>query len=301
MITNGLSPAHTAKGRLQRELLKRLDVHERERTLPTSARFLYYELVQLGVVAKPKPLGAKGRRSDQNPIDALTHLREAELVPWDAIEDETRKLGEFQTAPSVAQYVTDRVAEASLDRWDGQPAPLILCESRSLAGVLYNLAATYCCPIASTNGQARGFLITKVAPTLQPGQRVLYLGDWDWCGRQIEEATRRTLIEHSDDWDDYLDDLDDDVDQDLWERVALTAEQVRVNDLPVISKPDRRYKPVRYYNAVETEALGQARIVAAVRARLDELLPESLDSVLERQKRQRAEVAEALRRLGRAR
>ncbi len=136
---------------------------------------------------------------------------------------------------------------------------------------------------------------------------MLYVGDFDWCGRQIEEHTRRTLVEHSDDWDDYLDDLDDhddvdpdddDVDPDLWERVALTAEQVRVNNPPVISKPDRRYKPVRYYNAVETEALGQARIVAAVRGRLDELLPESLETVLDRQGRQRAQVAEQLRQLG---
>lgn len=32
--------------------MKRLDVHERDGTLPTSARFLFYELVQLGVVSK---------------------------------------------------------------------------------------------------------------------------------------------------------------------------------------------------------------------------------------------------------
>ena len=60
---------------------------------------------------------------------------------------------------------------ASLDRWGGKPAPLILCESRSLAGVLHNLAATYACPIASTNGQTRGFLINEVAPSLLPRSR----------------------------------------------------------------------------------------------------------------------------------
>ena len=48
------------------------------------------------------------------------------------------------------------------------PAPLILCESRSLAGTLRDLAARYACPIASTNGQARGFLITEVAPRWTP-------------------------------------------------------------------------------------------------------------------------------------
>ena len=122
----GLSAAHTAKGRLQRELMTRLDVHERDGMLPTSGRFLFYELVQAGIVPKA---ATSVRRADQNTIDALTHLREAGLVPWDWIEDETRSLDGFATAPSVAEYVADAVRYASLDRWDGRPAPLILCES----------------------------------------------------------------------------------------------------------------------------------------------------------------------------
>ena len=100
----------------------------------------------------------------------------------------------------MADYVAESVAHASLDRWGGKPAPLIICESRSLAGVLHNLAATYACAITSTNGQCRGFLVSKVAPALRAGQRVLYLGDWDRGGHQIEAATKTTLTEHSPWW-----------------------------------------------------------------------------------------------------
>ena len=121
------------------------------------------------------------------------------------------------------------------------------------------------------------------------GQRVLYVGDFDRCGGQIEAASRRTLIEHSDDWAD-----DEDEAAELWERVALTAGQVEEFGLPVISKPDKRHKPVRYFNAVETEALGQGRIVDLVRTRLDELMPEPLADVLERQRVERVEVAGVL-------
>jgi hypothetical protein len=71
---DGLSAPDTKTGRLQRALLELLDVHEREGTLPTSGRFLFYELVQAGIV--PKAATGK-RRADQNTIDALTHLREA--------------------------------------------------------------------------------------------------------------------------------------------------------------------------------------------------------------------------------
>ena len=48
MSSTGLSPSHTSKGRLQRALLELLDAHEREGTLPTSGRSLFYELVQAG-------------------------------------------------------------------------------------------------------------------------------------------------------------------------------------------------------------------------------------------------------------
>ena len=51
----------------------------REGTLPTSGRFLYYELVQPGVVEKPRRK-EQGRRSDQDMAEALTHLRETGLI-----------------------------------------------------------------------------------------------------------------------------------------------------------------------------------------------------------------------------
>ncbi len=86
-----------------------------------------------------------------------------------------------------------------------------------------------------------------------------------------------------------------------WERLALTEDQVDQFDLRrlVMRKVDKRYKPPRPYDAVEAEALGQRRLVELVRARLDELMldmtGEPLEDVLERQDRQRAEVAEQLR------
>jgi hypothetical protein len=66
----------------------------------------------------------------------------------------------------------------------------------------------------------------------------------------------------------------------------------------LIRKLDKLYgNGGQYFDAVETEALGQARIVAAFRARLDELMPEPIDDVLERQALQRTQVAEQLRQL----
>jgi hypothetical protein len=71
-----------------RELLLALrEEHERDGALPTSVRFLFYELVQRGQI----PRKAKGR-IDRLVSEALMDLRESGQVAWDYIIDETRDL-----------------------------------------------------------------------------------------------------------------------------------------------------------------------------------------------------------------
>jgi hypothetical protein len=72
-----------------------------------------------------------------------------------------------------------------------------------------------------------------------------------------------------------------------WERLTLTREQVERYDLPTIIKRDRRYTDGRPHEAVETEALSQTLLVDILRRRLDELLPEPLAAVQEREERER--------------
>jgi hypothetical protein len=202
-------------------------------------------------------------------------------VPWSWIVDETRALDAWESAATVADYIAGQVRWARVDCWAGSPAPLILTESRSLAGVLRGLAAEYLVPIAATNGQVGGFLHTDIGPTLEPGQRVLYLGDLDHQGDQIEANTRAVLERYAP--------LD-------WTRLALLPEQVTRYAIPSTWKTDRRYRPPRPSEAWETEALNQSVIVQLVRDRLDELLPEPLADVQVRERAQRAQVAAMLRR-----
>jgi hypothetical protein len=112
---------------------------------------------------------------------------------------------------------------------------------------------------------------------------VLYLGDLDLSGGQIEANTRRVL--------------EREVGTLRWERLALTQQQVERYALPTIEKSDRRYSDGRPHEAVETEALSQTIIVDIVRSRLQELLPEPLARVQERAEHQRAKIERALRKL----
>jgi hypothetical protein len=267
-----LSKPNSIQGKIQRVLLKKL----RADTSKTNGRFLYYECVQEGVVPKH---GANGQRTDQIVSVALMHLRRVGLVPWSQITDGTRHVSDWHSAPTVADFVEESVDRARIDPWDGDP-PVIITESRALGGVLDDLAYEYLAPLAPTNGQVGGFLYTDVAPRLLPGSRVLYLGDFDYQGGQIEENTRRVL-ERLVGWE-----LD-------WRRIAITGEQIEKHDLPIISKPDKRFKPVQFH-AVETEALGKDVIIELVRTALDDLLPEPLVNIQVREQQEREAVRHAL-------
>jgi hypothetical protein len=268
---------------LRHELLRLYQTHVRAGMIPTSARFLFYELVALEIISKQasgvlRP-GAKGqRRLDQDMIEALTDLREKGQIPWNAIADETRSLDDFSGWATIASAVDAYLNVLELDPWKGD-APLILTESRSLAGVLRSLMREYRVMIAPTNGQTNGFLRNDVASKLIDGQRVLYLGDYDFSGGHIEANTRRILESYH---------------KLNWERLALTADQVGDYSLTVIQKYDARDK--RAQDSVETEALSQQVIVQIVRDRLSALLPESLEAVHVREEAERTHLRRMLRR-----
>ena len=263
-------------GALRELLIALLQEHERDGALPTSARFIFYELVQRAQLSKERT-GA--RRPDQNLHDALTDIREDGRIPWDWIVDETRSLEDYTGFQTVKQGMLARLPGINLDPWRGQ-VPMVLTESRSLAGVLRNVIGEYGCRIASTNGQVGGFLHTDIAPNLAPRDTVLYLGDYDLAGNQIEDNTLGVL-------ESEVGVLD-------WTRLALTEAQVTDYDLPVIIKRDRRYKDGRPHQAVETEALSQRVLIDILRAHLDALLPEPLGRVQERAERQRRRVVALL-------
>jgi hypothetical protein len=209
------------------------------------------------------------------------------------------------------------VDRARIDRWQSKPAPLIICESRSLAGVLRATSDDYCCHITSTNGQTRGSLITQVVPMMEVGQRILYFGDKDLSAGHIEENTRSVLIEFGGEAGAMLREtgirnLDARAllrnDDGLWERVCITERQVKqINaararrDLgdAAIMKPDNRFRDDngqkgKMFRAVETEILGQAFIVNALKAPLDELLPEPLADIKAREEKQRVDMRKVL-------
>ena len=280
-----LSRPDTCADRLQRAAYQLLLDHEASGEIPTNGRFIFYELYGHGVVFK-RPPGEPRRGTSDRPgpmelTEALTVLRKLGLIPWDWIVDETRTLHYWRSASSVADYLRDSLDLARINPWEGEP-PLLIVESRSLGGVLRSHMRRYLVPIAATNGQVGGFLHTDLVPLLAGAERpVIYLGDLDLQGEQIEDNTRSVIEEE----------LGRTVE---WERIAITMDQVEEHSLTALDKADHRYRPAKTYEAWECEALGQREIIDLVTAALDRLLPEPLTDVLEREEDQRAELEEML-------
>jgi hypothetical protein len=230
-----------------------------------------------------------GKRPDQPVINALTSLRESGEVAWSAIVDETRSLDDYTAYGSIQEGLLTELETVRLDPWV-RDYPLILTESRSLAGVLRTLVWEYRARVCATNGQCGGFLYNRLGPALkeqyedyQCTPRIAYLGDADFAGAHIENNTRKVL--------EKIVGVELD-----WTRLALTETQVNdPNDpdydpakpsLPVIQKLDKR--DGLYHDSVETEALSQAVIVEIAKKWLDEILPDPLESIEEEEEEKRA-------------
>jgi hypothetical protein len=295
-VAEQLSDPESKAGRLQRACLELLREHKRKGDIPTNGRFLFYELEQRGIIPKKydginPETGKKIVRTPLQDVSVATmHLRECGLIPWWWIEDESRQLHEWRYAATVIDYLIDTIPLARIDLWAGEPSPLLLFESRASAGVFRDHAYEYLTPITATGGQCGGFLVNEVVPLLTGNNRkVLYVGDCELRGPadQIEQNTKRYIEEHA----------GRSFGPDEWVKIALTEQQVNASarlKREKITNLDKRYKPAKEYEAVECEALGQGVLVRMIRRYLDGLLPEPLEVVRERERRQREDTRQLL-------
>jgi hypothetical protein len=294
-----LSKPASKRGQFQRHCLQLLREHQAEGTIPTNGRFIFYEGEQRGFWPKhyTGSTAEHPRQPSFDVSDALTWLREKDIIPWDWITDETREIADWNSGSSIADYLLDAVEYARLNPWGDKRPPLIICESRATKGVLEHICRDYLTPIASTNGQCGGFLHTDVVPYLQNddceynGREVGYIGDHEvgGPGDQIEANTQRVLQQCLTHYHPLR-----------WKRIALTQTQVdrrpHLAEL-VITKTDGRCKPPRVYQAVECEAVGQRELERLLRSFLNRRLPEPLDQVREREQRQREDMRRRLQEL----
>jgi hypothetical protein len=250
----------------------------------TNVRFIVYRLISGGVIEKARRDRTGGRRPDQDVSVVLSDLRWSGVVSFEEVKDRTRAILDYTGSRTFLEGAIDALRNVRVDPWD-EPAPLLIVESESLAGVLEESAYMYRVPLVPSRGQTSLSLVHEVSLFVRHGhRRVLYVGDFDRSGGEIEQSFRERV--------ERLSGIELD-----WRRVALTREQVTEHRLPVTDKWDGRHR--RHFAAVETEALDQTILIPLIENALAELLPQgALQRVALEEERQREQTIAALREIG---
>ncbi len=202
---------------------------------PCSVRNVYYRAVVAGIVPKTDT----GYNTVQRDV---VELRRSGMIPFPWIVDHSRLV----MKPSVFDSIEDALANTARhyrrDLWSFSDVRIeVWTESQSIASVVANVTDQWALPLMATKGYSSwSFTWSAAQMANHDGRRllVLYIGDHDPAGLEIEASLKRSLKDHLN------------VPFDL-RRVGVTWEQVQQYDLPGTT-PKKNYG---FPLAVEAEAL----------------------------------------------
>jgi len=230
-----MSDACTTKRRTNREMAAfrqaLFDIVERNH--PCSGRQVYY--VGIGSLWEKDRGGS--RRSYNDAIRNLGHMRESGMIPWGWITDATRYV-RIETMYASPQEALDRWSEAyRRDLWSQQPRRIeVWAESDSTSSLVESVTRPLGVGLYSCRGQAsKEFAHNAASVYMSLGKPVtiLYLGDWDPSGLAIPRSLEERLNRYS----------NDEIEIDF-QRFAITPANVHDDDLQSheVNTADRNYR-----------------------------------------------------------
>jgi hypothetical protein len=161
---------------------------------PTGIRFTYYRATVKGIVPKTDNGYVKVQR-------AVLAMRREGRIPWHWITDTNRWMRKPTSYGSVEEAIADIGASYRRAMWRDSPVAVeVWCESESVAGVLYPITAHYDVPLYPIKGQTSDSFAYGAARGYRDDPRrlvIIYVGDHDPAGYEIETNLHAKLIEHS--------------------------------------------------------------------------------------------------------
>ncbi|NJD65944.1 MAG: hypothetical protein FIB00_12000 [Chloroflexi bacterium] len=230
--------------------------------LPTGIRFTYYTAAARGLVEKRDTGYVKVQR-------AILEMRRSGRIPWPWIVDTNRWMRKPRTWGSVEELLEETARTYRRALWRNAPVLLeVWCESESVAGVLYPVTSKWDVPLYPIKGQTSDSFAYSAAQNYKGDPRrltILYVGDHDPAGYEIETNLHAKLMEHSGRRDI------------AFARLACTAEDVAT--LGLTGTPPKKHDYIDALTgervpwsgpAIEVEAIEPPRL----RARLDSAIAE---------------------------
>lgn len=221
-----------------------------------TVRQAYYQCASRGIV----PLTTPGYRSIQS---AISKGRKYGYVPWDKIEDRTRQPHTPIMFGGLEDYKEAILQAYRRDIWQNQPRRFeVWLEKNALFGVINPITQYYGITLQTITGYSSISAIHDGANRLKDGDTILYLGDHDATGIDIDRSLR----------DGFLEDHGKKINI---ERIGLIYEDIEKYNL--LSNPEKeedpRTKEYPYEKQAELDALPpdvlRDRIEAAIISHLD--------------------------------
>jgi hypothetical protein len=234
-------------------------------------RQVYYQLVARTIIENK--VTAYKRLSS-----VLVEARETGAVPWDAMEDRTRNilghasLSHIDEPDEVADRIVDFVKRSNginADRWLYQDWYVeVWLEKQALEGVFEDVTMSLEVVLMPGRGYSSATFLKEAAERMEEAEAddknlaVLYFGDYDPSGMDIERYVREKMEEHG-------------VTLDHFARIALTLDQIQEHNLPPVpakTSDSRRDAFVAVHGdmAVELDALNVKVLKALIKDAIDE-------------------------------
>ena len=230
---------------------------------PQSVRQVFYRCI-----ADDQPAAVPKTQNGYNQVQkALLALRRADEVPWDWVDDHTRRGEHVYTWRDGAEFVRAYARRFRADPWaDADARVQVWVESRGVAATVAEVCKRYAVSLYPCNGQPSDSFLWAEAKWMGDHEadcerpiEVLYVGDYDKAGFEIESAVEFKLSEmlaiH-----DFFPDVN-------LTRVAVTADQAQ--RLP--AHPGKGTK--RWAREVQAAAIPKSELQALLEAAVREHLP----------------------------
>jgi hypothetical protein len=244
-------------------------IEDRKDYWPLSVRQIHYALLNdppLKHASKPQSVYRNDKKSYDNAlVDITTRGRLTGVIPWAAIDDETRPMVEGWGYPSVEPFIKKELDEFLKGYYRNyqrsQPAHIeIIGEKNTIQTIVRRVASEFCIPYTIGRGYCSLSPRKKMADRFRWSGKdqltLLALSDFDPDGEEIAHSFARSLR------DDFL------IENIRPIKVALTKDQVEELELPPILKAkesssnydrfaDQHGDDVYELEAIEPEALEQ--------------------------------------------
>lgn len=239
-------------------------LEEYRRYWPLTCRQIFYRMV--GACGYEKTEAAYGRLCHH-----LANARRGRRIPFDAIRDDgvtTYSMDHFEDRDDFLRHVRELGDRYTRNKLAGQEHHLeVWCEAAGMLPQLYEVAAPFSVPVYSSGGfdslTAKKRLADRICGTGKPTV-ILHLGDHDPSGESIFRCVAEDVgafVEADRPWATVTV---------AFERVALTAAQVREHALPTApAKPTDSRSATWTGGTCQLEALPPDAIARILRAAIE--------------------------------